>query len=68
MRRCKELNAKIQVENFLGMKGDFIEATEEDCKGADDFAVMKEQAGFDSSIWNFVKGKYPTLIDIANIK
>lgn len=47
----------------------WIEATEEDCRGKDDYAVMREKAGFDGSVWNFENnGEYPTLRDIVEFE
>ena len=65
-------NAKVQ-SSFFGQMGNFfsgngwtnsgwIDASESDCKGANDYQVLKEQAGFDSSVWNFENnGSFPTL-------
>lgn len=56
--------ATVQKSSIFGGKGGWIEASDEDCKGKDGYAVMKEKAGFDSAIWNFGNnGAYPTLID-----
>ncbi len=69
-------DANIQYEIF-GLQDTFLDAeenvwidvTEEDCKGKDDYAVMREVAGFDGSIWNFENvGEFPTLKDAVVVK
>ena len=58
-------NAKTQSSIF-GIKNGWINVTDADCRGEDGYEVLKEKAGFDSSIWNFDnEGEYPTLRDIA---
>lgn len=58
-------NAKTQSSIF-GIKSGWVSVTDEDCRGKDGYAVLKEKAGFDSSVWNFDNsGSYPTLRDIA---
>lgn len=54
-------NARIQ-SSILGGRTGWIDATDEDCKGKNDYAVLKDKAGFDPSVWNFEnEGSYPTL-------
>lgn len=56
--------ATVQTSSIFGGKSGWIDATEEDCRGKDGYAVLKEKAHFDSSVWNFENnGSYPTLKD-----
>lgn len=58
-------NAKTQSSIF-GIKNGWVGVSDEDCRGKNGYEVLKEKAGFDSSIWNFSNpGEYPTLKDIA---
>lgn len=58
-------NAKTQSSIF-GIKNGWVKVTDEDCRGKNNYAVLKESAGFDGSIWDFSNsGDYPTLRDVA---
>ena len=53
--------ARIQG-SILGGRSGWIDVTDEDCKGKDDYAVLKNKADFKPEIWNFSNnGAYPTL-------
>ena len=69
-------DAIIQTEIF-GLYDTFLDAeenvwidvTEEDCRGKDGYAVIREIAGFEDSIWEFGNsGQYPTLKDAVVVK
>lgn len=58
-------SAKTQTSIF-GIKSGWKNITDAECRGEDNYSALKEEAGFDSSIWNFGNvGSYPTLRDIA---
>ena len=65
MTNCVIINygdAKVQVTSIFQGKGDFIDANEEQCRGKNDYAIFRENAKFDGSVWNFDnQGEYPTL-------
>ena len=71
LQRCIIINygkAEVQVNSIFQGKDGWIDATEEDCKGKNDYAVFREKASFGNSVWNFTNtGYYPTLINVATV-
>ena len=71
LERCVIINygnAEVQVNSIFQGKDGWIDATEEDCRGKNDYAVFREKASFGNSVWNFTNnGSYPTLWNVATV-
>lgn len=58
--------AEIQATSVFGGKGNWISASDSDCKGEGSYSFFNSKANFDKTIWNFDNvDSYPTLNDVA---